>query len=93
MFATSVFLLRTTEVSTVLFLFYVTISYDTLAIVQQVYTTLILVFLLRTTELLSNTETPTAMNLLLKESAINDLEPAINYNCAYLSNAPRTQTA
>jgi len=55
MFATSVFLLRTTEVSTVLFLFYVTISYDNLAIVHQVYTTLIRVFLLRMTELFSNT--------------------------------------
>jgi len=54
MFATSVFLLRTTEVSTVFISFYVAISYDTLAIVQQVYTTLIRVFLLRTTELLSN---------------------------------------
>jgi len=55
MFANSVFLLRTTEVSTVFISFYVAISYDTLAIVQQVYTTLIRVFLLRTTELLSNT--------------------------------------
>ena len=37
-------------------------------------------------------ETPTVMNLLLKKSVITNLERKITNECAYLANAPRTQT-